>query len=150
MEWRLKQFKELLPEELYAIIKARIEVFVMEQRCIFQDLDDIDQGSYHLFLTNGKEVAAYARLIPSGVEYQESSIGRVLVRESHRGKGLSHELMKQGMGFLTDQLKEDMIKLKAEFYIKDLYEEYGFKQISAVFLEDEIEHAYMLFQKGRE
>ncbi|MBM7838930.1 ElaA protein [Alkalihalobacillus xiaoxiensis] len=149
MEWSLKQFNELSPGELYAIIKARIEVFVMEQRCIFQDLDDIDQESYHLFLMNEKEVAAYARLIPSGVEYVESSIGRVLVSKAYRGQGLGHVLMEQGMDFLTNQLKEKTIKLKAEFYIKELYEEYGFKQISAIFLEDEIEHAYMLYQKGR-
>lgn len=147
MEWKLKHFNELETIELYAIIKSRIDVFVVEQQCIFQDLDDYDHASYHLFLTDGSEVAAYARLLPSGVEYKESSIGRVLVSQENRGQGYAHELMKQGMAFLLTHLGEECIRLKAEYYIKNLYEIYGFKQISAVFLEDEIEHAYMLYEK---
>lgn len=145
MEWRIKAFQQLSQDELYAIIQARLEVFVVEQACMFQDLDGYDQDSYHLYLQDAGVIIAYARLLPSGTIYKEASIGRVITKKAYRGKGLGHELMKRGMAFLLEQKGETEIRLQAEYYIKDLYKGYGFKEVSDVFLEDGIDHIYMVY-----
>ncbi|WP_054706314.1 GNAT family N-acetyltransferase [Bacillus sp. JCM 19041] len=146
MEWKIKSFQQLSPNELYAIIQARIHVFVVEQACMYQDLDGYDQDSFHLFLQDADEIIAYARLLPSSTIYKESSIGRVITNKAYRGKGYGHELMKRGMAFLLEQREEREIRLQAEYYIKDLYKGYGFEEVSDVFLEDGIEHIYMVYK----
>lgn len=88
MDWHIKRFGELTTDELYDILKLRSEVFVVEQNCVYQDMDSRDKISYHLFLEDEEEVIAYLRILPKGVSYPEASIGRVLTKAAYRKKGI--------------------------------------------------------------
>ncbi|SFC68988.1 GNAT family N-acetyltransferase [Clostridium uliginosum] len=144
MEWKIKKFNELSIDELYEICKIRYEVFVCEQK-IYQenDFDDIDKEVFHLFLQDNEKIVAYERLIPSGLTYEEASIGRVLVLNEYRRKGIASELVKRGVEFLKKELKEDTIVLSAQLYAKSLYETQGFKVMSDVYDEVDIPHVKM-------
>ncbi|HEY5525487.1 MAG TPA: GNAT family N-acetyltransferase, partial [Clostridium sp.] len=127
MEWKVKSFNELTVNELYEICKARFQVFTCGQRIYKEnDFDDVDKKVYHLFLKDGDKVVAYARLIPKGITYEEASIGRVLVLDEYRRRGIATELMKRSIEFLKKELKEDKIILSAQVYAKGLYEDVGF------------------------
>lgn len=149
MEWKIKKFYDLSLDELYEICKARYEVFGCNQK-IFQenDFDDVDKKVYHLYLWDKNKVIAYARVIPNGVTYNEASIGRVLVLQEYRRKGIATELMKRAIEFLQKELKEDVIVLSAQSYAKGLYESVGFKEVSEVYNEVDIPHVKMKLYKN--
>lgn len=144
MEWKIKKFSELTLDELYEICKVRYEVFACEQK-IFQenDFDDIDKKVFHLFLQDKEKIVAYARLIPSGITYAQSSIGRVLVLKEYRRKGIAFDLMKRSVEFLREKLNEDQIVVSAQLYVKELYESVGFKVVSDIYDEVDIPHIKM-------
>ncbi|MDR5586441.1 MULTISPECIES: GNAT family N-acetyltransferase [Clostridium] len=144
MDWNIKKFNELTLDELYEICKVRYEIFGCEQR-IYQenDFDDIDKKVYHLFLKDSGKIVAYSRLIPSGITYNESSIGRVLVLKEYRRKGIAFELMKKSVDFLKNELNEETIVISSQLYVKKLYENVGFKTISDVYDEVDIPHVKM-------
>jgi len=144
MEWRVKTFQDLSASELYAIIHARVEVFVVEQQSMYQDLDGYDVHATHLFLQDEDgSIQAYARMLESGIIYEQATIGRILTRDKGRGRGLGHLIMRRAMAFLQEEKGETAIRLQAEYYIRGLYEQYGFVQVSDIFVEDGIEHIYM-------
>lgn len=147
MIWKMKKFDELSAEEIYEILKIRNQIFIVEQQCPYLDCDGRDMKSYHLFMENNKEIAAYLRIIEKGVSYNEISIGRVLVNPKYRGKGLARDMMKEAIEFINNQLNEDIIRIEAQAYLIDFYKSFGFKQISEVFLEDNIPHIEMLYTK---
>lgn len=147
MNWNIKKFNELTVNELYEILKVRAEVFVVEQNCVYQDLDSKDKASYHLFLEDNEEIAAYLRILPKGISYPEIAIGRVLTKASYRKKGLAKEIMKKAIDYITDSLEEKKIRISAQFYLLEFYKELGFEPISDIYLEDGIEHIEMLYQK---
>lgn len=145
MKWNIKKFDELNINELYEICKSRYEVFVCDQKITDEnDFDDIDKNVYHIFLEDEGKVVAYARLIPSGIVYEESSIGRVLVLGNYRRRGIAQELIKKSIDFLKEDLKEEKIKISAQLYIKELYEKVGFKTVSDVYDEVGIPHIKMV------
>lgn len=144
LEWRLKQFDELTPHELYAILQLRIEVFVVEQHCVFQDADNKDQGSYHLMGWQDDLLAAYTRLVPPGHIYEQASIGRVVTSPNVRRFGAGKQLMQQSIEAVYKLFGTGPIKIGAQFYLKKFYESFGFQQISDIYLEDGIEHIYMM------
>ncbi len=146
MEWKLKKFDDLTLDELYGILKLRSEVFVVEQDCVYQDLDDKDQLSYHLFLENDGETVAVSRIIPENVSYEEMSIGRVVVKENFRGQGLSKIMMKKAIDFIVDDLGKSEIRLSGQAYLVDFYEDLGFKKVSDMYMEDNIEHFEFLYE----
>lgn len=111
MEWILKKFNQLTPDELYEIIKLRVEIFIVEQNCPYQDLDDKDLVSYHLFLKDNDEIIAVLRIIPEYVSYDEMSIGRVVVKKTHRGRGIAKSMMKKAMEFIVNDLGKNSIRL---------------------------------------
>ena len=148
MEWKLKKFDDLTSDELYGILKLRSEVFVVEQNCVYQDLDDKNQFSYHLFLENEGEIIAVSRIIPENVSYEEMSIGRVVVKENFRGQGLSKIMMKKAIDFIVDDLGKSEIRLSGQAYLVDFYENLGFKKVSDVYMEDNIEHFEFLYCDG--
>lgn len=147
MVWKMKKFDELSAEEIYEILRIRNQIFIVEQQCPYLDCDGRDMKSYHLFMENNNEIAAYLRIIEKGVSYNEISIGRVLVNSDYRGKGLARNMMKEAMKFINNQLNEDTIRIEAQAYLIDFYKSFGFKQISEVFLEDNIPHIEMLYTK---
>ena len=147
MEWRIKQFRDLTTNELYDFLKLRIDVFVVEQTCYYPDLDELDRNPETIHLLGYQEgiLVAYLRILPKGTTYQEYvSIGRVIIAESSRGKGLSHELVKLGIQVCEDKMKESTIKISAQQHLAELYTQHGFEQVTEMYLEDGIPHIGMI------
>jgi ElaA protein len=146
IQWLVKKFEELSPYQLYAILQLRIEVFVVEQNCVFQDADDKDQNSWHMMGFENNKLVAYTRLVPAGEIHQESSIGRVVTSPTIRGKNVGKELMERSIATVYSLFGKGPIKIGAQVYLKKFYESLGFKQISNIYLEDGIEHIYMMLE----
>ncbi|NLZ48785.1 MAG: GNAT family N-acetyltransferase [Clostridiales bacterium] len=149
MDWEIKHFKDLSPEELYNILKLRSEIFVVEQQCIYLDCDDKDKVSYQLFRKNQQgEIIASVRILPKGISYNESSIGRVVVRKDYRRKGIASEMMKVAMEFIKREFNEGTIRISAQLYLLEFYRSVGFLPVSEPYLEDNIPHIEMLHREG--
>lgn len=146
MNWHLKRFDELTTNELYEILRARAEVFVVEQTCVYQDCDLKDQKSWHLFSEENGEIVTYMRIIEKGVSYQEISMGRLLTRENYRKDGLSRKTLEKALDFVVHTLGETKVRVSGQLYLKKFYESMGFRTTSEVYLEDEIEHVQMLYE----
>ena len=146
MKCKLKEFTELTTEELYEILKLRAEVFVVEQNCPYQDLDDKDQSSYHLFLEDNGQIIAVLRILPENIAYKEMAIGRLIVKKSYRGKGISRKMMVRAMKFITEDLGKEKIRLSGQAYLSDFYQSLGFEKVSEMYLEDGIEHFEFLYE----
>lgn len=146
MNWYKRKFNELSIDELYNLIKARIDVFVVEQQCPYPELDNYDQLSIHYFLKVNNEVAAYVRILPKNTKYIEASIGRLLVVERYRGKGYAKKIMKNAIQYIKDEWKETEVKIQAQQYLYSFYSSLGFIQVSDVYLEDEIPHINMILR----
>ena len=146
MNWKIKRFEELTTTELYEILRIRAEVFVVEQTCVYQDLDLKDKKAYHLFCEIDGEIVAYLRILDKNVSYPEISIGRVLTTEMNRGKGLAREMMQRAIAFVKEELNETQIRISAQLYLKRFYESLGFSVTSDIYLEDDIEHIEMVYR----
>lgn len=144
IQWLLKEFKALTPYQLYAILQLRNEVFVVEQNCVFQDADDKDQNSWHLMGFDNNKLIAYTRLVPPGEIYEQPSIGRVVTSPSVRQSGIGKELMKRSVDAVYNLFGQQPLKIGAQLYLKKFYQSLGFEQVSDVYLEDGIEHIYMI------
>ncbi|RIU89055.1 GNAT family N-acetyltransferase [Oceanobacillus picturae] len=146
MNWHTKAFSELTTTELYKLLKARTDVFVVEQNCAYPELDNLDQESMHLYLEEEGEVAALVRIIPAGNKYTEASIGRVMVVNKFRGKGYARDVMEKALQFITEEWKESRIKIQAQEYLKAFYQSFGFKQMTEPYLDDGILHIDMIWE----
>jgi ElaA protein len=144
--WYHKHFNDLSSTELYQILQLRNEVFIVEQNCPFQDLDDKDFKCFHLigFDTDSQKIMAYTRIVPSGVSYEEASIGRVVTSPQARGGGIGKELMQKSIELLEELYGGVSIKIGAQYYLKKFYESFGFQQVEEIYLEDGIEHILMI------
>ncbi|MCT8138255.1 GNAT family N-acetyltransferase [Anaerobacillus sp. CMMVII] len=142
--WQTKTFLELTNIELYQIMKERINIFVVEQNCPYPELDDLDQESYHLFYEEEGEIRAYCRILPKALKYNQVSIGRVIVKEAYRRKGVASELLRNAIHFINTELSETAIKIQAQDHLRDFYGSFGFNPISETYLEDGIPHVDML------
>lgn len=144
MKFEIKSFNDLTTDEMYEIAKSRFEVFVCEQEIISeQDFDDKDKKCHHVMLKENGRIVAYSRIVPKGMGYDYTSIGRVLVLKSHRRKGIAQRMMKDSLSFIKNDLHESTVVLSAQLYAKDLYEGVGFKIISEVYDEVNIPHIKM-------
>jgi ElaA protein len=142
--WICKAFDELTAAELYAILRLRSEVFVVEQNCVFLDMDDKDQYCHHLIGRRGDVLAGYSRIVPAGISYVESSIGRIVTSPVLRGHGIGRELIPQGVHTLYTLYGKQPIRIGAQYYLLKFYESFGFVQKGEIYLEDGIEHVQML------
>ena len=142
MQLVIKHFNELTADELYDILAARAEVFVVEQNCAYQDLDGIDKNAYHVYYKEDGKIVAYLRVIDKGERLDEVSIGRVISLK--RRCGLGSALMREGLRVAKEKFGATKVKIGAQLYAKPFYESVGFKQISGEYLEDGIPHIYML------
>lgn len=143
VSWSCLKFEELNNESLYKILTVRLEVFVLEQSCFYQDIDGKDIACLHLFAQQEDEVIAYARLIPPGISYPEPSIGRVLVKSNHRNSGLGFTLMQKAIDALQQLYPNTDICISAQSYLEKFYTSLGFKQENEPYLEDDIPHMKM-------
>lgn len=148
MEWRIKKFNDLSTEELYAVLKLRQEVFILEQTCLYQDIDGNDQASYHVLGYRNNKLVAYARILEKGISYDEMSIGRVLTSKSERGLGTGKVLMTKCMDYIKNDFNESLVRISAQAYLKDFYESIGFIKVSNEYLEDDIPHIEMLWRQS--
>ncbi|MCR6721152.1 MAG: GNAT family N-acetyltransferase [Chitinophagaceae bacterium] len=143
IEWRLRKFDELTTRELYVLLQLRSEVFVVEQQCVFQDMDGKDYDSIHLLGWVGDQLAASTRIVPPGVSYIYPSIGRVVTSPAFRGLGMGRLLMEQSIRETENLFGKQPIRIGAQLYLKEFYQSLGFEQSGEVYLEDGIEHIEM-------
>jgi len=141
--WKTKIFNELSTQELYQILRLRSEVFVVEQNCVYQDIDNKDQKALHLFGILEGEIIAYSRLFKPGDYFEFSSIGRVVVAEKYRDKNFGHELIDKSIFEINNLFKAQNITISAQLYLKKFYESHGFVATSETYLEDDIPHIEM-------
>ena len=139
-----KTFYELNNQELYQILRLRSEVFVVEQDCVYQDLDNKDQISIHIFLMEKDETVAYTRIFKSGDYYKNPSIGRVVVSKKNRGKELGKKIMIYSIEYINKNLKGEKIELSAQTYLDKFYKDLGFYKTGEDYLEDGIPHQRMI------
>ena len=136
-----KWFRELTLDELYELLRIRSEVFVVEQDCVYHDLDYDDQASLHLWLCDGDKIVALCRVCPAGTHMENVSIGRVITTE--RGKGYGKKIMLEGIAAAREHFQAKVIEIEAQEYAKAFYEQVGFRQSSDPFILDGIPHIRM-------
>ena len=139
----IKSFSELTTTELYAILQLRSEVFVVEQDCVYQDIDYKDQKSFHILGFKNDKLIAYTRIFKPGDYFKQASIGRVVVEINERKFGYGHVIMKHSIKAIKEYFKENTIKISAQTYLKNFYESHGFIQKGEEYLEDNIPHIAM-------
>ena len=145
--WQVKHFKALNIDELYEILKLRIDVFVVEQTCFYADIDDIDRhkDTIHLFCYLEGKIAGYLRILAKGQSYRDYiAIGRVIVASHARGTGLGHQLMAEALTVCQQYFPDQQIKISAQEHLESFYGNHGFERVSAMYLEDDIPHIAML------
>ncbi|MBQ4505817.1 MAG: GNAT family N-acetyltransferase [Firmicutes bacterium] len=142
MTLNIKRYGELTRDELYAIVKLRIDVFVVEQSCPYPELDGLDQDAVHVWIEDGGEIQAYLRVMDRGAESEHVSIGRVVATK--RRSGLGTRVLKEGIRAAKQYFGADSVYLEAQTYAREFYEKQGFEQISEPFMLDGIEHIKML------
>ncbi len=139
-----KPFNSLTVKELYTILRLRNEIFVVEQNCVFLDMDNKDQSCQHLMLYHNKELMAYARIVPPGLSYEQASIGRIVSSSAARGKGFGKQLLQLAIDNCKRLHGNKPIKIGAQLYLKEFYESFGFVISSEVYDEDGIDHVEMI------
>ncbi len=145
MELHVKPFNELSAAELYSLLKLRAEVFVVEQTCIYNDLDGLDDQSDHLFITKNHLAVAIARVLPPNTRFPQPSIGRVVVHPEFRKQALGKAIMQEAIRHTREKYGPQPIKISAQLYLKKFYEDLGFQQATPEYDEDGIPHIGMLF-----
>jgi ElaA protein len=144
--WQWLAFDALNTSQLYALLQLRSAVFVVEQNCVFQDMDGLDAQAMHLLGVREPALVAYVRCFPAGVVFPEASIGRVVTLPAARGGGLGHALMAQAIGALHGQWGAQPIRIGAQAHLKAFYEQHGFADVGKPYMEDGIPHVEMLRQ----
>lgn len=150
IHWHTKIFEELTVNELYDILKLRTDVFVVEQKCAYPELDDKDKKCLHVFATKLDQVIACARIVPPGLSYPEISIGRVAVNANYRKDGMGRILMQHAIDKIEEEFGSQDIQIGAQCYLKGFYQSFGFEIASEDYLEDDILHVDMIRKSGKE
>ena len=143
MIWEVKEWAELSTSEVENIFSLRSEVFVVEQDCVYQDIDGKDQKAKHVLGKKENDIVAYARIFKPGDYFKEASFGRAVVKKTERGKGVGDELVKNCLENIT----EEEIKISAQSYLKGFYGKHGFKAEGKEYLEDGIPHTAMFIRQ---
>ena len=146
MNFIVKTFSDLNTTELYEILQLRSEIFVVEQECVYQDIDFKDQNALHVFSRKNNKIITYTRIFKPGDYFKNASIGRVLVLASERKFGFGHGLMKASIATIKTYFNSDTITISAQKYLKKFYEAHYFTQVGEAYLEDGIPHIEMLYE----
>ena len=149
MVWCLKKFHELNLDELYAILQLRSNVFIVEQTCIYNDVDGKDQLTWHLLGKEDDKLIAYTRILPPGIVYTDPAIGRVVIAPSKRSAGLGRELMNLSIQHCEKLFGNTSITVSAQAYLKNFYESLGFFAVGEEYLDDGIPHIEMKRKASR-
>ena len=146
IQWKIKYFEALSVHELYDLLKLRSEIFVVEQNCVYLDLDGKDKVALHLLGEFEGKIVAYSRLFKAGISFDNASIGRVVVDANFRDRKWGHHLMREAIAGIKDHFGESQITIGAQLYLQKFYESHGFVRTSEMYLEDDIPHIEM--QRG--
>lgn len=144
LQIEIKSFEQLSIHDLYALLQLRSEVFVVEQDCVYQDIDGKDDQALHVLGFENGKLVAYSRCFPPGIYFEQAAIGRVLVKENVRKKDYGHQILTASKNAIKDRYQTATIKLSAQTYLTKFYESHGFKQVGEGYLEDGIPHIAML------
>ena len=144
IDWKFAAFDALTLNELYAVLQLRSAVFVVEQSCVFQDMDGADTAAMHLLGTSGGQLVAYARCFAAGVKFKEVSIGRLITHSELRGSGAGHALVRRAIASVTQQWGPQAIRIGAQARLEKFYRQHGFEPTDAPYIEDGIAHIEML------
>lgn len=144
LSWHSAPLAELPPDVLYAALRLRSAVFVVEQQCLFHDMDGHDMQALHLMGWRGKDLLAYARCFAPGAHYAEASIGRVATRLDARGGGLGHQLLARALELVHATWGPQPIRIGAQARLKNFYRQHGFVDTGIAYVEDGIDHVQML------
>ncbi|GGX19840.1 GNAT family N-acetyltransferase [Aquimarina muelleri] len=144
IKFEVKRFDELSIAELYKILRLRAEIFVVEQDCVYQDMDNKDQKALHVIGNKNGEIITYTRIFDGGDYFETSSIGRVLVAKKERKYGYGHDLIKQSISAIETYFKTKKIKISAQTHLQNFYKSHGFIKIGEEYLEDGIPHIVMI------
>jgi len=144
IEWKIKPFEALTVHELYDILQLRSKIFVVEQNCVYLDLDGKDKVALHLFGIFDGKIVAHSRLFDAGISFENASIGRVTVDPEYRDRKWGHDLMLQSIAGIKQHFNKNKITIGAQLYLKKFYESHGFVQTSEMYLEDDIPHIEMI------
>ncbi|GAB4075072.1 GNAT family N-acetyltransferase [Barrientosiimonas marina] len=147
MNWHVKSFQELTNDELFALMKLRVNIFVVEQACAYSELDDYDRQALHYFAEDDGDIVANVRLLPRDTAFKEPSIGRVVVAPEYRGGGYGRRIMQKAMHYIAGQWHEPVIKLSAQTHLKSFYGELDFRQLSDAYLDSGISHVDMIWEQ---
>lgn len=140
----VKTYQELSKNELYDILSIRTEVFVMEQHCVYQDLDGKDDKALHIIGMEDNMIVAYARCFPAGIYFKKAAIGRVLVRENYRKLGYGHQIVDAAIKAIETHFNTKEIQISAQLYLVTFYEIHDFKTVGNRYLEENIPHITMV------
>lgn len=149
MTFEFKYFSELTGDELYDILQLRSEIFVVEQDCVYNDLDGLDKAAVHQFIKKEGSIVAYSRLLKPGTRFPDYSIGRVVVKQSERGTGLGIKMMNDAKDYIIQEWGAVKIKISAQKYLQKFYEDLGFKIVTEEYLEDGIPHFGMVYVREK-
>jgi ElaA protein len=144
LDWRITEFSALTPFDLYAILRLRQDVFIIEQDCIYPDLDNLDIQAMHLSAWREGELMAYQRCLPPGLCYHESSLGRIVVAPAARGLQLGRKLVQRGIDYNRERWPESNIQIGAQAHLQAFYGSLGFTGLGDEYIEDGIAHRHML------
>jgi ElaA protein len=144
MQIKVKTFHQLSIAELYEILQLRSQVFVVEQDCVYQDVDGKDQKALHVIGWVNNKIVAYTRCFKKGDYFAQASIGRVVVALEHRKDGYGHDIMRHSIAAIYVHFGNQQIKLSAQTYLVSFYEAHGFVSIGETYLEDGIPHIAMV------
>ena len=144
LKWKIKPFEALTVDELDDLLKVRSEAFVVEQNCIYLDLDGKDKRALHLIGEYDGKVVAYSRLFDAGISFDNASIGRVVIHADYRDKKWGHDLMREAIAGIKTHFATEKITIGAQLYLKKFYESHGFVQSGKMYLEDDIPHIEMI------
>jgi len=139
----LKSFKDLNKEELYKLLQLRIEVFVVEQNCPYQDFDDLDQAAQHMWIEEAGEVISYLRINSGGTKFKEPSLGRIVTKEKYRKNGLATKLIYEALKVIQEKYGRPVM-ISAQSHLQNYYQAFGFETCSEEYLEDDIPHVNMI------
>jgi ElaA protein len=145
--WEVKTFQQLTVEELFDVLKLRVDVFVVEQQCAYPELDEYDRQPETRHLSGLNEfghVIAYARILPPGLRYPEANLGRFVVKADFRKQGIGHQLLRTALQEISGCWPKSSIRISAQEYLEAFYAQYGFHRVSEVYLEDGIPHVEMV------
>ena len=144
LKWQWCRLGELSAEQVYAVLAARVAIFVVEQNCAYQDLDGLDTDAEHLIAWSGAEVAGYLRVLGPGSRFDDPSIGRIITTKPFRGSGLGRDLVAQGIERTRLRYPGQAVRISAQQYLEKFYRDFGFVTVSQPYLEDGIPHVEML------